>query len=319
MHVMKMIFKKYWFTVGLIIAFLLPFIDITGFVSKTGIFLKENKGPDFVIIFIFLLSGFVLENKEIKKGISDFFPVFLSLLLIFVVSPLICFVMLKVPLNIEIAAGLAIVSVMPTTLSSGVVMTGICQGNKAQALMITIISSFAAAFTIPFSLGFVFDNVNLSLDLFDPVKLMIKIGCKVLIPLAVGYFIGIIFKQIRKFSNYIQTASQFLILSMVWMSSAAAGESFFSNTFYLLIVLICVSIFHILLLICSFFCVFLFKLEKGRKEAVIFMGSQKTLPLSLIVQVSIFPGFGLALAVCVLHHVVQLIFDSFIQAKLAEK
>lgn len=316
---MKIVLKKYWFTIGLIIAFLLPFIDITGVLSKTGIFFKENNGPDFVIILIFLFSGLVLENKEIRNGITDFLPVFISLFLIFVVSPAICFFMFMVPMNVEIAAGLAIVAVMPTTLSSGVVMTGICSGNKAQALLITIISNFIATFSIPFSLGLIFDNVYLNDNLFDPFALMIKIGCKVLIPLAAGYFTGIFFTGIRKFSGEIQIANQMLILSMVWMSSAAAGESFFSNTLYFFIVLVCVSIFHIILLICSFICVFIFKLEKGRKEAVIFMGSQKTLPLSLIVQVSIFPGFALSLAVCVVHHVVQLIFDSFIQAKLVEK
>ena len=38
---------------------------------------------------------------------------------------------------------------MPTTLSSGVVMTGAAGGNMAQALVITIMANGLAVFTIP--------------------------------------------------------------------------------------------------------------------------------------------------------------------------
>jgi predicted Na+-dependent transporter len=57
----------------------------------------------------------------------------------------------------------------------------------------------------------------------------------------------------------------------------------------------------------------------GRREAVIFMGSQKTLPLAVLLQVKLFPAFGLALVFCVIHHFVHLIMDSYLVTRLAQK
>jgi sodium/bile acid cotransporter 7 len=46
------------------------------------------------------------------------------------------------------------------------------------------------------------------------------------------------------------------------------------------------------------------------------MGGQKTLPLSVILQVTLFPEYGLALAVCVVHHILHLITDAYLVEKL---
>lgn len=61
------------------------------------------------------------------------------------------------------------------------------------------------------------------------------------------------------------------------------------------------------------------RLEKGRRESVILMGGQKTLPLSLILQVSLFPDYGLAMVVCVLHHITHLAMDGFVVQYLRER
>ena len=58
------------------------------------------------------------------------------------------------------------------------------------------------------------------------------------------------------------------------------------------------------------------KLDKGRRESVIFMGGQKTLPLSIILQVSLFPQYGLALVFCVLHHLIHLLMDGYLVGRL---
>jgi len=51
-------------------------------------------------------------------------------------------------------------------------------------------------------------------------------------------------------------------------------------------------------------------------ESVIFMGGQKTLVLSVILQVSLFPQYGLALVVCVMHHIVHLVMDGYLVGRL---
>jgi sodium/bile acid cotransporter 7 len=60
----------------------------------------------------------------------------------------------------------------------------------------------------------------------------------------------------------------------------------------------------------------IFRIGKGRRESLIFMGAQKTLPLSIILQVALFPQYGQALVFCVVHHIVHLMMDGYLVAKL---
>jgi hypothetical protein len=53
-----------------------------------------------------------------------------------------------------------------------------------------------------------------------------------------------------------------------------------------------------------------------RCASVLFVGGQKTLPLSVILQVSLFPQYGLALVACVMHHLIVLMMDGYLVGKL---
>lgn len=48
------------------------------------------------------------------------------------------------------------------------------------------------------------------------------------------------------------------------------------------------------------------------------MGGQKTLVLSVVLQLSLFPEYAIALVVCVIHHIVHLILDAFLVGWLGE-
>jgi sodium/bile acid cotransporter 7 len=82
------------------------------------------------------------------------------------------------------------------------------------------------------------------------------------------------------------------------------------------IIFIIVVIFHGTLLAAAGLFIRFFKLSRGRRESVLFVGGQKTLPLSVILQVSLFPQYGLALVVCVMHHLVVLMMDGYLVGKL---
>jgi len=49
------------------------------------------------------------------------------------------------------------------------------------------------------------------------------------------------------------------------------------------------------------------------------MGGQKTLVLSVILQVSLFPQYGLALVVCVVHHILHLVMDGYLVGRLRHR
>jgi sodium/bile acid cotransporter 7 len=77
-----------------------------------------------------------------------------------------------------------------------------------------------------------------------------------------------------------------------------------------------VMLFHFAMLGCAFFLIKVFSVPRGRMEAILFMGSQKTLPLSIILQVTMFGNYAQALMVCVVHHLVSLFLDGFLVGRL---
>ena len=135
------LFKKYWFLQGLFFIFFITLMDITGSVSSLGKYLKNNHGADCVIILIFFCSGFIIKTRQIKDGLKDIKGLLTALILIFVVAPLISVIYQFFPMDTGIIIGIILVSVMPCTLSSGVVMTASSGGNMAHALLITIIAN----------------------------------------------------------------------------------------------------------------------------------------------------------------------------------
>jgi len=113
-------------------------------------------------------------------------------------------------------------------------------------------------------------------------------------------------------------ANQYIVLAVVFMSLSGAREALLSqiNAFFLIVPLN--AVFHLVLLLASFWTAGILKIDKGRKEAVIFMGTQKTLPLSVMLQITCFPEYGTALLVCVIHHIIHLMMDSFLSARMRD-
>ncbi len=69
----------------------------------------------------------------------------------------------------------------------------------------------------------------------------------------------------------------------------------------------------------AFGAVSFFRIGRGRGESVLFMSIQKTLALSIAIQITVFPRYGLALVVCVMHHIIHLVIDSYLAGVMASR
>ncbi|WP_136806962.1 bile acid:sodium symporter [Desulfosediminicola flagellatus] len=318
---MSQFFRKNWFMLGLIGVATLAVGDISGITVSAGLWLKGHHGPDIVIMVIFFLSGLALNTRQIRTGISDYSGTFVALLLIFVSAPLVAILFCYLPLSSELLIGLLLVAAMPTTLSSGVVMTGSSGGNMAHALLITILANSLAVLTIPLTLAFLlsFTGDNRIIEI-DQLPIMIKIATRVLLPLIAGIILrnkaGALVKPILP---YISVLNQTSILFVVWMASCQGREAIVASLGSVIPVILVTFVYHLILLFIAIAATEVTTIGKSRRESVILMGCQKTLPLSIILQVSLFPEYGLALVVCVLHHITHLAMDAFLVQYLKTK
>lgn len=295
--------------------------DSSGLLVTPGLWLKEHKGPDIIIILIFLFSGLALNTSQIRAGVKDYKGTIIALLLIFLISPIFALLFSMLPLSTGLLLGLFLVAVMPCTLSSGVVMTDAAGGNMAHALLITIVSNSLAVITIPFSLALLLSYTgDTRVVEVEQLPIMIKIATLVLLPLIVGILIrNSMTNAIRPLLPYTSIVNQVGILMVVWMATCKGREAIVGSLDAIVPVLGVTFLFHLALVATGLLLTTIFTIEKGRREGVILMGGQKTLPLSLILQVSLFPEFGIALVVCVLHHIIHLAMDAFLVQYLKGK
>lgn len=310
--------KKQWFLVSLVLVFAAVMIDSSDSLLKIGMVLKANQGPEIMICIIFIMSGLVMESDQIKAGIKDVKPTFLALAVILVFSPIAAYLLCLLPLETGVILGLFIVAVMPTTLSSGIVMTGTAGGNMAHALFVTILSNFIGIFSIPIILSILLSVLDQQKELvIDKSAIVVKLVLLVLFPLIIGIVSKAwIFRPGKLAKLRLQRLNQWMIIAIVFISLSGTKQVILGSGLTFFYIVILVSIFHLMLLGFSFLLTRVFRVEKGRYESIVFMGSQKTLALSVMIQVTYFSEFGTALLVCVVHHIIHLMMDGYLSTKL---
>ncbi len=310
------IIKKQWFLVSLVCVFFVVILDSSDKLAQFGILLKNYQGPEVIIFLIFIISGLLIETNQIKVGIRDVKATITALLIIIIGAPIIALILSFLPIETGVIIGLFIISAMPTTLSSGVVMTGVSGGNMAHALFITILSNAFGVFSIPLVLSFLTSLINFNQSMvIEKGPIMLKLIIIVLLPLIIGMVSKAMLLSSKKISK-LQIINQCLIVLIVFISLSGAKQILLGKGVSFLYVVLLVAVFHLLLLTLSFLLIKFLKINKGRYESVLFMGSQKTLPLSVMIQVTYFSEFGIALAVCVVHHIVHLMIDGYLSTNM---
>jgi sodium/bile acid cotransporter 7 len=306
--------KRNWFLIGLISVCLATLLDESGTVAGAGNWLKAHRATDVIICLIFFLSGLILRREQIRAGMGDIGGTVAALCIIFLVSPLVAFLIGLLLPDMGVKIGLFLVAVMPTTISSGVVMTGAAGGNIAHALLITIVANCMSIVTIPLSLAGLLDlGGGAAAVSIDRGRMMIQMGLLVLAPLLTGLFLRPRSKPLPLFVlKGIPIFNQSFILCIVWMGISEAKATVLHSGEEIILVVFLAFLFHAILLLVGFSLVGVLHRGPGKRESLIFMGGQKTLPLSVMLQVTLFPQYGVALAFCVLHHFIHLMMDSYL-------
>ncbi|MBT7629769.1 MAG: bile acid:sodium symporter [Desulfobacula sp.] len=310
--------KKQWFLLSLVFVFAAVIFDSSNILVKIGFFLKGNHGPEVLIFIIFIISGLLIESDQIKAGIQDIKSTVLALAVIIIIAPIAAGLICLLPLETGVAIGLFIVAVMPTTLSSGIVMTGTAGGNMAHALLITILSNFIGIFSIPVILSILLSSLDQQKELMiDRGAIFFKLIILVLFPLMIGIVSkAVVFKTGQLGQFKLQVVNQWMIIGVVFIALSGVKQVILGSGLSFFYILVLVSGFHLMLLGSCFLLVIFFGVEKGRYESIFFMGSQKTLALSAMIQVTYFSEFGTALLVCVLHHIVHLMMDGYLSTSM---
>ncbi len=305
--------RQFFLPVGLLSAIFFALLLPAG-----GIFISDNNGLKILVFIIFLVSGFQTGGKGIALD-RRLLQVFLTAAAISLfLSPLLGLVITRlIPLPQTLAIGLIVIAAVPPTLSSGIVITEVSRGNAVLALILTVSLNLLGIFTMPFMLDLCLKAAG-PIDI-DQNRLLVKMLFFVLVPFAIGKTTRTLSGRTRISPNWSYVNSSCVIL--VVYGSLAVSKNGFSGLDAGEYAMILGSVFllHFLLLAINAQAGKMLRLPMADRKALIFVASQKTLPISVAVLTNISVDTGSAVIVCLMFHFFQLFTDSFLAVRLSKK
>ncbi len=298
-------YKNYILPVGIIITLI-----ISIFVPSPGIYVKEHNGIEISVIAIFLVYGYTHNFSEFHSGRKFLKGLIVVSIINLIAAPLLSMGISPLLLPISAGLGLIVMSCMPPTLSSGVVITDVAGGNIILALIFTIALNILALFTIPIMLSIGLGSIY-PIGI-SPVVLFSKLLLIVFIPFALGKIIKLITTAFMN-SRIVKIIPTLCILLAIWASMSNSADSLVIFTIKdILLIFGGALTVHCILLLLNYSGGTFIKLNSADKKAMVFVGSQKTLPLAVFV-LSTFSIINAApIIVCIIFHFTQLLLDSLI-------
>jgi solute carrier family 10 (sodium/bile acid cotransporter), member 7 len=312
-----------WLFFGVALGWSIPSIGSTW----SNIIQKNEyvKMSNINVFLIFFLSGLKLKTNDIKKAVGEWKGALYGSLMILIITPLLGILMIEIPFTVrELSYGLGVFCSVPTTLSSGVILTGQANGNVALGLLLTVVTNLLGIVTMPLMLLLTFLNVgkNTSVQI-DVGILLYKLCLYIALPLFLGKLIQSYSNKTRVFVTKhkigMKLLSSFLLVMVPWMKVSTSVEKMNAVDFGSIVA--CFGIgtaIHLIYLGINLLGTKFLKLKIPERKAVVILASQKTLPVSVTI-IDLLPDAmgskGVMVLPCILSHFVQILIDGYIVAQ----
>jgi sodium/bile acid cotransporter 7 len=262
------------------------------------------------------ISGFLLDTSKLVTEAMNARAIVLCLVSTYVVAPAAAY-------GIGIAAAgeiagrdspgfrfveaLMIAASQAGTMTSALALTIAARGNQELALVLTVISSAVTAIATPLALEW---TVGAIVDL--PVgDMMARMAWVVLVPVTIGQILRRWLRaHAERHRATLRIIPQWIILIFVWCGFGSAAEHLIADRATSLRFLGAGVALHLLLIGWNLGIARVFRLAPGVRTALVFCGSQKTLPNGIYVWQRFFPDNPYGAVPLALYHVFQLVFDA---------
>ncbi|MBN8821541.1 MULTISPECIES: bile acid:sodium symporter family protein [unclassified Spirosoma] len=277
------------------------------------------------VSFIFFFYGLRLNMEQLRAGLRNHRLHLVIHLTTFVLFPAIVLPirsLLMTPETSLLWLGIFYVAVLPSTVSSSVVMVSIAGGNLPAAIFNASISSLIGVFITPLWMSFLLTSTTGQYDLGSVIG---KLTVQVIVPVVLGLLLN---KRLgwfaNRYKNYLRYGDQLTILLIVYTSFC---ESFSLNLFanYSFGDLAWLSALMLGLFFLVFGLVYLLGrlLNFFREDNItaLFCGSKKSLVQGSVMAKVLFPATtaGVMLLPIMIYHALQLIIASIIAQAMARQ
>jgi len=320
--------KRHWFLVGLLV--LLPLGISLG---------RENPLPSMAKLIhqfptplctggiLFLMSA-TLDAGKLMSSLRRPYPVMTACGINMLLLPLLCLPLLAFQQTPDFKVGLLIAACVPCTMAAASVWTRKAEGNDAVSLLVTLLTNGACFIVIPvwMEIGRVaFGTADTATAVsFGNMVLRLTVGA--LLPALLGQIVrgrtGVR-RWVDGNKNLISNMAQAIILTLVFISSFKGGQNFDfdgSNGLpheALLTVWGSCIVLHLVAAAVGWSASGLFGFSESDRRAIVFAGSQKTLPIGLLVSEA--TGMPFSIIPMLMFHGSQLFIDTWIAGRLQKR
>jgi solute carrier family 10 (sodium/bile acid cotransporter), member 7 len=308
-------FARHWFVLGLVsaaaAAFAWPDAGARGGLLRTEVTAKV------AVALIFLMLGLAISTAALRQGAARWRLHLVMQLFMFVAFPAVVLAVDRVAgaaLPPDLRLGFLFLSILPTTVSTCVVLTAISGGNVSAALFNSVLANSSGVVLTPLLAAMVLQVQGEAPPVLPAIT---EIGTLILAPLAAGQVLRpLLLRWGEPNARALSAASNVVILFIIY---AAFANSVHSGAFAQTGLLQTLGVgAGVLLLFGSATAAAILlghrlHFDEGDRRALFFCAPQKTLAAGVPMGQILFeghPGIGLVLLPLMVYHVVQLLIGA---------
>lgn len=275
--------------------------------------------------WVLFLMSLTLNSSHLRDSFRAPAPVLVAVALSYIAVPLLAWGAMPLQLLPDFAVGLMIAGSVPCTMAAASVWTRKANGNDAVSLLVTMTTNAACFAVTPLWINLATSG-SAQLDTWEMVERLFQ---AVLIPCAAGQLLrqsAWIEDFATKSKTKIGVAAQSIILVLVLFAALKAGKSLGNTTDGLNMTAVavvwgsCIAI-HLTVLSAGRIASRLLGFTNEDAIAVAFAGSQKTLPIGVLIATDpdMFGGYAFAVFPMLMYHASQLFIDTAIADRWARE
>ncbi len=281
---------------------------------------------DFGVSVIFFLYGLRLGFRRLRDGFSQWRLHLFVQAATFIVFPLIGLAIRPFFTGQEahtLWLGIFFLCILPSTVSSSVVMVSIAGGNLPAAIFNASISSLMGVFITPLWLGLVFTGEGNLISMND---VMLQLSLQVLVPVVLGMMLyGRLGDWANRNARFTRLFDQTIILLIVYCSFCQSfSDRLFAGMSYRGLALLALGMIALFYAVFYFIKVVSTLLGFNREDRItaVFCGSKKSLMQGALMSNVMFAGSpyaGIVLLPVMVYHSLQLVIVGIIAQRYAGK
>jgi sodium/bile acid cotransporter 7 len=300
--------SRYWF-----LAMLLLMIPAGLWLPESGRAIKDAGWATPVLVGMMMgISGFTLDTGKLHRQAANLGAISLVLFSTYCVAPVVAYglaLWLQPAGHPHFLTAVMIMAAQASSLASALALTVLSRGNQELALIFTLLSSSLTVVLTPLVLQL---SIGASVEI--PLgQMILKMLLVVVMPVALGQALRrFLWAKVKPLLKGIRLVPQLIILVFVYSGFSVATGQINGNADIVLRIVALSALLHAILLAWNFGVSLLLRMDSGTGTALVFCGSQKTLPNGIYLWQNFFGDNPIGALPLALYHLIQLIADTLL-------